>query len=74
MTDPNNISFIPKEPYSLTQKSAYLYPRRHHGGRRYVRFLASSGCESMSGTSFARYIFQIDYWKKYQQWIPDDLF
>lgn len=59
----------PELPYAEKFNTAYLSIRKRDN-RRYIHFYNTETFEA-DDTSYARYLFQVNYWKKHQKLIPD---
>lgn len=64
-------TFTPEPPYSEKFNRAQLR-QDNKNKRMYVRFYnIGSDVSDRGGTLYSRYLFQVDYWKKHGEWIPD---
>ena len=67
----STIKFTPEPPYSNDYDVGY-YRIDVKNNRKYVT-LVNSATKERFGTLYSRYLFQVDYWKKYGKLIPDDM-
>ena len=62
---------VPEEPYFPKYNRMLIYVDNNMGGRRFTRLTSDDQTTKRLMLSYARYIFQVDYWKKHGLWIPE---
>lgn len=66
----SNLSFeiISEEPYRNYTRAKCFFTET--SGRKHI-YMQDPITKGIMHIPFARYVFQVDYWKKYQKWIPE---